>query len=60
MHMYVSLCDYEHVSADASSRQKKVLDPQELELEVTASHPMWVLGTKLGSSVGRGGPGSPG
>jgi hypothetical protein len=48
VHMCVSLCGYEHVSTDASSRQK-VLDPQELELEVTASHPMWVLGTKLGS-----------
>ena len=46
-YMCVSLCGYEHVSTDASSRQK-VLDPQELELEVTASHPMWVLGTILG------------
>ena len=31
--------------------QKRPSDPLELELQVAVSHLVWVLGTKLGSSV---------
>ena len=31
--------------------QKKISEPLELELQVVVSHPVWVLGTKLGSSA---------
>lgn len=30
--------------------QKKVSDPLELELQVSLSHPQWVVGTELWSS----------
>lgn len=34
----------------AHGEQKRTFDPVELELQVVVSHPMWVLGTRLGSS----------
>lgn len=38
-----------HVSAKASGAQKRKLGSLELELQVVASYPTWVLGTRLRS-----------
>jgi hypothetical protein len=45
--MHVSV--YAHESR--TPWRSEVLDPQELELQTTVSYLMWVLGTKLGSSM---------
>jgi hypothetical protein len=47
----VSVCEYVHMRAHALSGQKRAADALELEVEMIASCPNWVLRTELGSSV---------
>lgn len=46
--MKVWVCTHEY---NAHGGQKIALDPFEIEFPVIVSHQMWVLGTKLRSSV---------
>lgn len=48
--MYVSVCGYMHMHADACKSQKRVLKPAELGLQKVLSPLTWVLGTGLLSS----------
>lgn len=52
------MCVYEHVhmhkymlERGAFGGQEKLLYPLELDLSVVVSYPIWMLGTKLGSSA---------
>lgn len=42
--MCVSVCVFVRVHADALGGQKRALDPLELELQLTVSHPAMVVG----------------
>lgn len=48
IHMYACV-ECVHVSTDTVEGQRYLI-PLKLELQVAASHPLWVLGTKLRSS----------
>jgi hypothetical protein len=50
--MFVSLCGYVYMSADSQRGQKRMSNPQELELETFVSSQLWVPGTGLRSSAG--------
>lgn len=45
--MYVSACEYVHLSVGAYGDQKKVSGLPQLELQVAVHHVVWVLATRL-------------